>query len=80
MDKIIKKGSLVKVKRISYWESPQFEWDAPHDEPKEWAIVLYPLHGHDFRTSPGYETWKIRFTDGTTGVYSTKDMKLVENS
>jgi hypothetical protein len=74
---IIKKGALVKIKRISFWETGEYEWDEPKDDIYDLGIALYPLHGHDFRTSRGYETWKIRFSDGTTGVYHSKEIRVV---
>ncbi len=72
----IKKGDFVKIKRIDFWQASEFEWDDTSEGSYRYAVVICPYHGN-FTFAKGYDTWRVRFVDGTTGVFHSKEMIIL---
>ncbi len=72
----IKKGDFVKVRRIDFWQASEYEWEEYDPGTYRYAVVVSSYHG-SFNMAKGYDTWRVRFVDGTTGVHHAKDMIIL---
>ena len=75
-----KKGDLIKVKRTTPWQTSEFGWDGPDPAIMgSYGIVLEPHHSV-FHQPYGYNTWKVRLTNGKVEIFTTNDLILAAES
>tara|TARA_Y100001938_G_scaffold91444_1_gene125448 strand:+ start:1759 stop:2013 length:255 start_codon:yes stop_codon:yes gene_type:complete len=75
-----KKGDLVRVSPSSPWQTAEFEWDSCDIPPKGQLGIVLGVCNASFSTAFGYNTWTVRLSDGTLGIYPEKELLLLANS
>ena len=73
----LKKGDLVRVIEEDGWETCEYGWYS-QDFYKDgrYGVVLEPKN-LVFSSPYGYNTWKIRLSNGVIAVYPAKDLEIL---
>jgi hypothetical protein len=73
----LKAGDFVRINYTDSWHSAQFGWDAPQAAYVVKYGVVLDLYHAAFNTTMAHDTWKVRLTDGSLGIYPSKELSVL---